>query len=232
MMRTLAALLLLAFATLLSAQTPPCDTQTVTVTGSGVARVLPDRVSFSVGVATSAATVAEAFAANNAKTRKVIDALKSRGIAAADVQTSNFSIDSPWDPKTQQKRPDLFLVANSVTVTVREIAAVSKLIQAAVDAGANQAGNLRFFTSDPRAARNRAIELATADARAQAEKLAAATGHTLGAATTISTGLASPEYAMRNNALTENITVTAEAPALEGGSENVSYSVTITYELK
>jgi uncharacterized protein YggE len=230
-MRTLAALLLLAFASLLSAQNAPCDVKTVVVTGSGVARVLPDRVSFTVGVATSAPTVAEAFAKNNTKTRKVIDALKSRGIAAADVQTSNFSIDSPWDPKTQQKRPDLFLVANSVTVTVREIAAVSGLIQAAVDAGANQAGNLRFFTADPRAARDRAIELATADARAQAEKLAAATGHTLGAAMAISTGFATPDYPMRNNAVMETITVTAAAD-IEGGSDSVGYSVTITYELK
>jgi uncharacterized protein YggE len=234
-MRTVMGVLLLFAATLaptpVNAQTAPCDQKTVTVTGSGMARLTPDRVSFTAGVATSAKTVGEAFAANNAKTRHVIDALKAHGVAAADVQTSNFSIDSPYDPKLGQKRADLFVVSNSVMVTVRNIAATSVLVQAAVDAGANQVANLTFSNSNPAVARDRAIELATADARAQAEKLAAAVGRTLGGALTVTT-MAANEYALRNNSVSEAITVTASAPDIEAGSNTVGYSVTITYELK
>jgi uncharacterized protein YggE len=130
-----------------------------------------------MGVVTASPSVANAFRSNNEKTNRIIEALKRRGVRDAEIQTSNFTIDSPWDPQTQRKSTNHYLVSNSVTVTREDPKTVSELIQLAVDAGANSASN-----SNPAAARDRAIELAIRDARAQAEKIATAVGRTVGAA--------------------------------------------------
>src|SRR3989442_33225 len=76
---------------------PPCDVHSITVTGTGTAKVVPDRVSFTVGVFTNSLSVSEAFRGNNEKTRRVVDALKQRGVKDIEIQTSNFSIASAYD---------------------------------------------------------------------------------------------------------------------------------------
>jgi len=228
-MRRLAIALLLCCGTV-AAQTPPCaDQNTITVTGTGTARAVPDRVSFTAGVTTSAASVREAFRLNNEKTNRVVKALKDHGVKDTEIQTSNFTIDSPYDVKLQAKNPKMYMVANSVTVTREDPKSVSDLIEAAVDAGANSANNLSFFNSNPGAARDRAIDLAMRDARAQAEKIVSALSRALGPALAIST-LPLPSYASAG--VQEAITVAANGPAIEMGTNNVSYSVTITYALK
>lgn len=210
---------------------PPCDVHSVTVTGSGTSRVVPDRVSFTVGVFTHSSSVAEAFKGNNQKTHRVIDALKKRGVKETEIQTSNFSLASAYDSESPQKRNG-YNVSNSVTVTRENPQAVSDLIAAAVEAGANEARGITFYNSDPTAARDRAIERAVKDARAQAEKLAAVTGSTLGKTTVISTGNVTNVNGWMYNNVAEAITVSAAGPAIEAGTNTVSYTVTITYELR
>lgn len=211
---------------------PPCDVHSVTVMGTGTVKIVPDRVSFTVGVFTNNLSVSKAFKGNNEKTHRVVEALKQRGVKDAEIQTSNFSISTAWDNYPERKQNG-YNVSNNVTVTRENPKAVSELIQAAVDAGANEANGITFFNSDPTATRERAIERAVKDARLQAEKLAAVTGSTLGRATVISTGdLSNVNGWMRNNTVAEAITVTASGPAIEAGTNIVSYSVTITYELK
>jgi uncharacterized protein len=221
---------LLAF--LFLAAVPCDDPNTIVVTGTGTALIVPDRVSFTVGVVTSSASVATAFQSNNEKTNAIVRALKRRQVRDTEIQTSNFSVDSPWDPETQRKSSRVYVVTNSVTVTREDPKAVSELIQAAIDAGANSASNLTFFNSNPAAARDRAIELAVRDARAQAEKLATSVGRGVGAALQISTTFVPRMPGWRNNAVSEAITVTAAAPTIEAGTNEVTYSVTVTWELK
>jgi uncharacterized protein YggE len=225
------SMVILALAALPMFAQQPCDVHSITVTGVGTAKVAPDRVSFTVGVFTNSPTVSGSFKANNEKTQRVVAALKQRGVKDTEIQTSNFSIGTAYDSEPERKRHG-FNVTNSVTVTREDPKAVSELIQAAVDAGANEANGVSFFNSDPTSTRDRAIERAVMDARRQAEKLAASTGGTLGRATMISTAEIPGYGYMRNNTVTEAITVTAAAPAIESGMNTVSYSVTITYELK
>jgi uncharacterized protein YggE len=218
-MRTLAAVFLLC-AVGAAGQTT-CDRDTITVTGTGTARAVPDRVSFTVGVVTTTKPVTEAFRVNNEKTNRVVKALKDLGVKDTEIQTSNFTIDSPYDSTIQAKNTQLYIVMNSVTVTRDDPKSVSTLIQAAIDAGANSASNLNFFNANPAGARDRALDLAIRDARAQAEKLASGIGRSLGPALMVST-LALPASGYFNNAVQEAITVTASA--IEAGTTSLSYS--------
>jgi uncharacterized protein YggE len=227
-------ILLLAFLALPALADPPCDVHTITVTGNGSAKVVPDRVSFTVGVFTNSASVREAFKGNNEKTHRVVEALKQRGVKDTEIQTSNFSIGSAYDEMARKKNG--FNVTNSVTVTREDPKSAGDLIAVAVEAGANEASGVTFFNSDPTSTRDRAIERAVKDARLQAEKLAAATGSTLGRATMISTALSGADMSnvngwMRLNTV-EGVNMTGSAPAIETGTSTISYNVTITYELR
>ncbi|MER3488122.1 MAG: hypothetical protein C4307_05085, partial [Chloroflexota bacterium] len=66
----------------------PGGARTITVTGSGAARAVPNRVAFSFGVTSEGKTASQALAASSAEMRKVIAALKGAGVAAADIQTA------------------------------------------------------------------------------------------------------------------------------------------------
>jgi len=207
----------------------PCDVHSITVTGSGSATVAPDRVTFTVGVFTNAPTVSEAYKTNNEKTRRVVKSLKDLGVTDTEIQTSNFEIQTAYDDYPQRKAHG-YNVSNNVTVTRENPKMVSDLLNAAVEAGANEARGVSFFVADPKPTRERAIERAVNDARVQAEKLASATGATLGRVLQVTTTELPAALGYAKNAVAEAITVMA--PAIESGVETITYSVTITYELK
>src|SRR3954452_18953369 len=138
MLRMRAILILTAFVALPVLADAPCDLHSITVTGTGTAKVVPDRVSFTVGVFTNSASVSEAFKGNNEKTHRVVEALKQRGVKATEIQTSNFSIATAYDNYAAHKQTG-YNITNSVTVTREDPKSAGDLIAVAVEAGANEA---------------------------------------------------------------------------------------------
>src|SRR5690349_2776333 len=66
--------------------------RSMTVSGDGQVTLKPDIAYINIGVHTDKPTASEAVAQNNTDTQAVIDALKGAGVAAEDLQTTNFSI--------------------------------------------------------------------------------------------------------------------------------------------
>src|SRR5690606_11401625 len=64
----------------------------ITVVGQGTSYGQPDEATVIVGVDTFAPTVAEATAQNQATLDSVMAALEAAGIAAEDIQTTNYSL--------------------------------------------------------------------------------------------------------------------------------------------
>lgn len=238
MKRFLAAFILIitgtaAFAQ--SSQTPyvPPITQTVSVTGTGRSMVVPDRVTFSVGVQTVAATVDQAVNENNSKVAAVIAALKKAGATEAQIRTSNFSI-YPQQDYQQGKLPQIlgYQVSNNIAVRRENIADAGRLLQAAVNAGVNTSSGLQFEVSDPAKGRDEGMRAAFNDARAKAALLASAAGRTLGRAVTIAEGSQSvpPQYPRPMAMRAEAAMVASDVPVESGTTEN-SYTVSVVFEL-
>ncbi|HRI67661.1 MAG TPA: SIMPL domain-containing protein [Polyangium sp.] len=74
----------------------------------------------------------------------------------------------------------LYHVNNTVEVIVRDVSKASRVVQAAVDAGANNVWNVSFAIDDTKALEADARTKAIADARTRAEALAKLEGLTLG----------------------------------------------------
>src|SRR5215472_11056195 len=67
-------------------------TARITVTGTGNVSGVPNQLSLSMGVQTSAGSVATALRQANAAARSVAAVLRRSGVAASDIQTSGLSI--------------------------------------------------------------------------------------------------------------------------------------------
>jgi len=231
-------LLLVLIALPLAAQTtaaPSPMPETITVNGKGQVTLTPDRFTFTAGVQSTAPTVEEAVNENNTKMSAVIAALKKAGATDPEVRTSNFTI-YPQQVYEQGKAPHVvgYQANNTVIVTKRDVAAASKLLQVALNAGVNETSGLNFEVSDPARGRDQGLRAAFDDARAQAALLAQAAGRTLGRAMTISTGSSEtpppprPVYAMAGVAKAEAV---SQVP-VESGSRDVMYFVTVVFEIR
>lgn len=205
---------------------------TVSVTGEAVVATKPDRVMFTAGVQTAAADVDTAVRENNAQTRKVIDALKAAGAKDSDISTSNFSI-WPQQDYREGRTPQItgFVVNNQVIVTRDDPAEASKLLSAAIGAGANNVSNLNMSVSDMNRVRAEGLRKAVENAHARAAILAEAANRALGKAVMISeggTGSPPPVPYMRAQAQM----VSDSSVPVEPGSQEVRFTVNVTYELR
>jgi uncharacterized protein YggE len=175
----LVGLFCLLLATGCSAPGPPgtLAEHSVAVHGSALLRVKPDRVSFTAGVETIDPFAAVAFKTNTARVQSVLAALKERGVTSEQMQTSQLVMETLLP---QGKAPRRFRVANLITVVREDPGEVGALIQAAVGAGANDVGSLRFFVADEASFQQQGLQMAFRNARAKAEILAGQAGARVG----------------------------------------------------
>jgi uncharacterized protein len=216
------------------AQTPAepvmSPAQTITVIGQGTARVEPDIARVTVGVETTGETIAEAVAENEAQMEAVLAALEAAGIADRDIQTTNFSISAdrypePMPATTGEQAALVYRVSNMVTVTVRELDSVGEVLDAVIEAGANNIWGVSFTVEDPSAAQADARTDAMADAAARAEALATLAGVELGSVMSVSEVISSPgivtEMAYARDA--------AGGTSISPGQVEIGYQVQVSY---
>ncbi len=176
-------------ALLLSACGATSQQRTLSVSGTGQAQLAPDIAYIYVGAHTENTSAADAVAANNDQTQKIIDALKKAGIADKDIRTTNFSIypQDKFDPQTGQPTGQkTYVVDNTVYVTVRKLDQLGDLLDTVVKAGANTVNSVQFDVVNKADALKQARADAVKDAEAQAQELAASAGLTLGSIQSIS----------------------------------------------
>lgn len=156
--------------------------RTISVTGTGTARLTPDIAVVTLGVQTQDEQVAKAVQDNNVRAFRVTDAVKAAGVAAADIQTSDFSVYSQavFDPQGNATGEVFYVVSNTLTFTLRDISKLGDLLQVALESGANTVQNVSYSVADPSEALDKARLEAIQDAHDQAAQLASATGAELG----------------------------------------------------
>jgi uncharacterized protein YggE len=198
-------------------------THSIVVTGSGSVRTTPNRAQVSFGVVTNANTASAALRANGTEIAKVIAAVKSQGIAAADIRTESVSL----APRYSQNGDDVvgYTASNSVGATLRDLDKAGPVIDAAVDAGANQVNGPNLGRSDAQALYRQALKAAIADARAKAQTIARASGLKLRRITDVAENggpVPVPEAATK--------TADGSTP-IEPGSQLVEATVTVTFSV-
>jgi len=188
----------------------PCRSGTVKSTSPPSARQQPD----------ATAAVARAPCPS-----VLLAALKGGGVAAADLQTSQLSINPPY---AQDGRIDGYDVSNLVTATLRDLAGAGALVDAAAAAAGDavRVQRLSFSIDDDSAARATARAAAVKQAQAQAKQMAEAAGVTLGPLRPITEIPATTPFAVP--AATGDATASAPVP-IEPGTQELNVNAEVAY---
>jgi uncharacterized protein YggE len=148
------------------------DETLLQVSATGRADTRPDEARFTAGVATTAASAAEATAANNAQMEKVVRGVEALGVKPDDVQTRTISL-----AKIEYGRDrGRYRANNMVEVRMRDVDKVGQAIAAATEAGANVLSGPDLRVSDQETANRSAYANAYKAARARADAYAQAAG--------------------------------------------------------
>ena len=205
----------------------------LTASGTGIVRLTPDMATVNLGVTTQDTDVAQAVAANNLTAQAITEAVKELGVAPEDVRTAYFNV-SPQPQYDQTGTPTgqtIYWVNNTLLVTLRQVDQLGALLQATVNAGANNINGVSFDVADKSKAEEQARQAAMQDAGERAARLAGAAGAALGEVISIYTGSSSygtVSYAEAANAGSAGTSAVPIAP----GTFDVQVDVTVIYALK
>ena len=173
----------------LTAQDP---LRTITVVGTGTVSLVPDVAQVNVGAEARAETVAEAKAEVDRQMTAIHAAIEEMGIDEKDVQTSHYSIHYERESMPAVKEgpvaesQGVYRVSNLLQVTVRDVEKAGNVVDAAVEAGANQVYGVTFTVADESRWQGQAREKAFSAAEDRAAELARLAGVELGAVQSVS----------------------------------------------
>jgi uncharacterized protein YggE len=218
----------------------PVDRRTVSVSGQGATQVQPDRAFITLGVQTDGDTASAALTENNTQMQALLTALRSAGVANADIQTRSVQLYPRYDPQptpvaeqegqAAQDQITGFTAANTVEVTVRDLDNLGELLDEAVQAGGNRIENIRFDVASPSTVLDDAREAAFQDATRKAEQLATLAGMELGPVVTITENSYYP-FAVQQESL-RAMDQAAGAVPVSPGTQTLTVDVLITFELQ
>ena len=130
-----------------------------------------------IGVTTQGEDAAKAQNDNAWVSNQIQNAVRGLGIEEKDIQTRNYSFYPNYSTKKDHRNEVTgYTVNNSVIVVVRDIKLTGKVIDAALNNGANEINSLDFSTSDTKAVRKVALLNAVQDARDKADIIAKGLG--------------------------------------------------------
>ncbi|MET0865288.1 MAG: SIMPL domain-containing protein [Nakamurella sp.] len=208
--------------------TAPADTNKRLITAQAVGSVTgtPDVLTVTMGVQTTSASAQSAIDENNRLANDTIAVIKAGGVADADLQTSQLTVNPTYDNNNAITG---YQVSNMVTATLRDIAGAGALIDAVGKAAGDavRVQQLSFSIDDDSALRAAARADAVKRAQAQAQQLAEAAGVALGPVDSITeTQGASPvSYAAPMAA------DAASSVPIQAGSQELTVVVQVVYQI-
>lgn len=221
-------------------QAQPGNFRSFSVTGEGTVVAVPDVAQFTFTVITEGGEDVASLQEENAnKTNAAIDYLKENGIEDEDIKTQQYNVQpryqySPCRGDGPCLPPEIvgYTINQSVSVKARDFDKAGELLSGVAKAGANSVSQLSFTIDDPSELENQARAEAVAEAAEKAEAIADAGDFKVGPILSIGE-FNSPQpipYAQGfGGAYAEDARTTV---AVEPGSEEVTVSVTVTYEIR
>lgn len=205
----------------------PMPAQTITVTSTASVGTAPDEAVIEFGMRSEAKDSATAYADNGAKADAVLAALLDAGVTKDDVETQSQNVDRDVRDRKTPNEHTVYVASTQLSVTLHDLEAVSNVIAAAVNAGADSVRGLRFQVGDQTAARQDALGVAVHGARSKADAIAAAAGASVAGVVQVREGSSSSQPYYYRSLSGFAAGVAAPAPQIVA-PETVSTQVTVT----
>lgn len=151
----------------------------IKVTGEGELATPPDSASVNVGVITENKELIKAQHQNSSEITKVINALHTLGIAQPHIQTFDYRIESEYDYEQAKQLFRAYKVTHLLRVIIKDLSLVGKVVDTAVQNGANFVSNIQFIIENKEAVYLQALEVALQHALEKAKTIASTLNVTL-----------------------------------------------------
>ena len=235
----------------------PNPTNIITVSGTSDVSAPADTAEFSFTITGDGKTVADAQAKANPISKKALDYLKAQGIADADINNggynaypqygtqqvacpqaqtmmapANGTVASPiYCPPSQQVITG-YEVSQTISVKVHDTSKAGPLLGGVGALGVSNISGLSFTIDKEDSLKNQARSQAIDKARAQAEELAKELHVHLGKITSFSDQGNYPAPVMYAKAMMAGGADSASAPSIPTGSNKITSTVSISYEIR
>lgn len=210
---------------------------------NGESRVvaIPDVAEFTFGVITEGGKdIAKLQKENTEKTNKIIEFVKSESVEKKDIKTQGYNLNPkyqyfncpvPRDSKSEICPPPEitgYAISQTVSVKVRNFEKIGVILSGAAENGANSVSELSFAIDDLTLLQNQAREEAIKKAKEKAMSIAKASGFKIGKLLSIDEGGYAPPpfYAQKK------VASSLPSPIIEPGSQEITATVTLRYEIK
>jgi uncharacterized protein len=211
---------------------PDLPFRQINASGSGQVFLTPDLAYVTIGVESRSDQVSAALAENNAQAIAISNTLQEKGVDPKDIQTSAFNVypQMEYNPMGEVIG-NVYVVSNTVFVTVRNLQSLGELLDAVVRAGANQIYGVQFDVENKDAAITEARRLAIAKAKQNAVELAEAAGIELGELYNVNVWSASPSPVFEGKGMGGYAFDSASVP-VSSGQMTLTMTADLTYEIK
>jgi len=206
-------------------------TPAITVTGEALISAEPDQAQLDIGVVTQARTAPEASKQNAERQSRVLSEVKKLLDKTDEVKTSGYSL-TPAYRYPQGGKPEIvgYNASNTVRIKTTNLDLVGRLIDSAMQAGANNVNRLVFTLRDEQSAQLEALRAASLKARTKADAIAAALGLKIVRITSITEGERSIQPVFRQVTAMRAEAAPAQTP-VEAGTVDVRSTVSMTVEV-
>lgn len=207
-------------------------TDSFTVSGEGKISIHPDMALINLGVQAQGSTVKSVQQELNTRINAVSDAIKKRGIAQEDIQTTNYSVNPTYDYRDGKQKITGYSATAMLMVKVKNLDLVNDVIDDAAGSGANQIGGLSFDISDKTKAQNEAREKAVKDAKQKAESAARTAGFRLGKIVNYSESFGDQPRPIPYFAKAEVASANSAPTQVEPGATEIVVQVSLSYDIQ
>jgi uncharacterized protein YggE len=205
----------------------------ITVNGEAMISAEPDQAQIDIGVVTQARSAPEASKENAERLSRVLAEVKKLLGKSDEVKTSGYSL-TPNYRYPQGGKPEIvgYTASNTVRIKTNTLDLVGRLIDGAMQAGANNVNRLVFTLKDEQGAQLEALRQASAKAKSKAEAVAASLGLKIVRIAAINEGERTIQPIYRQAMAARGEALAAQAPTpVEPGTVDVRSTVSLTAEV-
>lgn len=231
-------LFLITSASVAMAQEHPRE-RTISVTGEGVLRVVPDMATIRFGIVTRDKNPEEARTQNASAARIAMNAVRDLGIEERKIRLDVLRLQPAreYNQTTRRWEEVGFEATREIVVELDDLDDLPTLVTRVVQGGANRLNNISYGLQDRDLVRNRALQLAVENARDKANLMAATLDVQRGDVMQIhEQGISMPPMVrrevMEEAALMMKDAAAPEPEAYAAGEIEVRANVHVVFELK
>lgn len=231
----LIVLLLFSVCALAQTSTQPAAPPSIQVTATALITAKPDQAHIEIGVVTQSATAQGATYDNAQRVDATIAAIRKILSNAGEIKTIGYSVRPVYRYPKEGGVPSItgYTASNMIQVSINDLAAVGRVIDAATASGTNTIQRLEFVLKDDQATQLQALAEASARAKAKAQAIASALGLRVVRILHAEEqgGYATPPRPMNERAFAMAADAAAQPTPVEPGTVEIRATVTLTVEV-